>query len=109
MCGSDPIGGNRFYLKIDEHGGDEEIPAYRLVHHRVTCGTGSCPPDLTLSDTTVTGTQTFGASDTLTLGSGLTVDGDDVTVAAGQRIVVTSGTAIGGTFRAVTGPDSCTL
>jgi len=67
-----------------------------------------CPFDLQIANDTIGGTETFRAENVITLGPTLTVDGTSVEVIAGQRIEISSGTVIGGSFRAGIDPGACT-
>lgn len=108
VCGVDPLAAGTYTVKVDEFGDDQAIAAYDLSYTRTACGGGACPTDLTLANHTITGTQLYQAADTITLGPDLTIDGTDVTVFAGQRVVIGDGTAIGGSFVARVGAGSCT-
>ena len=61
--------------------------------------------DLVLANDTITGTQTFTGSSTVTLGPNLVVDGTPIIITAGTGVIFTNNTAIGGTFSA--GIDPC--
>ena len=65
--------------------------------------------DLTLSNDSLSGTQSFRANTSITLGPSLLVDGTAIDLIAGQRVVITSGTVIGGSFSAGTAPAACGL
>jgi hypothetical protein len=67
-----------------------------------------CPDHLVLSDETIGGTASYRADNLVTLGPDLVVDGDEIEVVAGQRVVIGSGVAIGGSFSAGTDPGACT-
>lgn len=69
----------------------------------------NCPTDLTIANTTITGTEVFRAANEITLGPSLTVDGTDIDVIAGQRVTIKSDTTIGGTFSIAIDPAACTL
>jgi hypothetical protein len=71
-----------------------------------TAGLG-CPADLTISNITLTGGGSYNAGTTVNLGPDLKIAGTDVTVFAGERVVFTNGTIIGGRFRIRTGAGSC--
>lgn len=109
VCGVDPLPAGTYFVHVDEFGDDDVIAEYQLAYTLVGACAASCPTNLTLSDTTVTGTQTYRAIDTITLGPSLTIDGSAVVVKAGQRVVITAGTAIGGTFAAGTSSSPCVL
>lgn len=104
VCGVDALAAGTYTVKVDEFGDDDPIAAYDLAYTRTSC---NCPTNLTLSSQTLTGTQLYRAADTITLGPSLTVAGTDVTVFAGQRVVMTNGTTIGGSFTARVGAGSC--
>lgn len=70
--------------------------------------TVTCPVDLEIANDTIDGTEVFRASNVITLGPALSVDGTSVEVIAGQRVEVGNGTVIGGSFRAGTDPAACT-
>lgn len=108
VCDADALPADTYFVKIDEFGDDDPIDDYTLTYTRVQ-GCGSCPSDLTLANTTLSGTQTFLADDTITLGPSLVVDGTSIDVIAGDRVVITSGTEIGGSFSAGTHPSACSL
>lgn len=107
-CGVDALSAGTYYVKVDEFGDDDVIDAYNLSFDIGETCSGGCPVNLTLSNSTISGTASYRASDTITLGPSLVVDGN-VDMIAGQRIVLGSGTAIGGSFSAGTSPSACTL
>lgn len=109
VCGVDPLPAGTYYVHIDEFGDNDQIAEYDLAYTNEGACAGSCPTNLTLSNTTITGTQVHRALDTITLGPSLTISGSDIEVKAGQRVVITSGTAIGGSFSAGTGTSACTI
>jgi len=109
VCGVDALPAGTYYVKVDEFGDNDEIAAYNLSFDVVeSCGGGGCPTDLTLSNDTITGTASYRAGNTITLGPALTVNGT-VDMIAGQRIVFGDGTRIGGSFAAGTDPAACSL
>jgi hypothetical protein len=109
VCGVDPLPAGTYFVHVDEFGDNDEIAEYQLAYNRVGTCAVSCPTNVTLSNTTLTGTQTHRATDTVTLGPSLTIDGSDIVVKAGQRVVITAGTVIGGSFSASTGTAACTI
>lgn len=109
VCGVDALPAGTYYVRVDEYFDDDPIPEYQLAYNRIESCDGSCPVDLTLSNATLTGTQTYRASSTVTLGPSLTVAGTSVRVLAGQRVVIRSGTTIGGSFSATAHPAACTM
>lgn len=109
VCGVDPLPAGTYFVHVDEFGDDDQIAEYELAYTNEGACAGSCPTDLTLSNTTITGTEVYRALDTITLGPSLTIDGSDIEVKAGQRVVITSGTAIGGSFSAGTSLSPCTV
>lgn len=109
-CASDPLPAGTYYVKVDEFGDNDPIDAYTLSYDLVeTCGGGGCPALLTLSNTTLSGTQSHRASDTITLGPSLVVSGTSIDLLAGEQIVIQNGTRIGGSFSAGTHPSACSL
>lgn len=105
-CGIDALPAGTYYVKIDEFGDDHEIPSYAITYTKgANCGV--CPADLTLSNTTIDGVLSPRASGTITLGPSLLIDGTAIDVLAGDLVVITSGTEIGGSFVAGTHPDAC--
>lgn len=68
-----------------------------------------CPSHRTLANATITGTGSFQASDVVSLGPSLVINGTAIEVVAGQRVVIGSGVVIGGSFSAGTDPDACSL
>ena len=63
-----------------------------------------CPPDIVLATQTLSGTQTFEATSSATLGPNLTVNGDNIVVNA-PTVSILGGTSIGGTFSIGTTPS----
>lgn len=106
-CGVDPLPAGTYYVKVDDFGDDDTIPDYTLSYTRIESCAGTCPNDLVLANTTLTGTESHRAHVSITLGPSLTVDGTAIDVLAGQSVVFESGTAIGGSFSAGTHPDAC--
>lgn len=106
-CGVDALPAGTYYVQIEEFLGGA-LASYTLSYTRVQ-GCGSCPADLTLANTTITGTQSHRAGTSITLGPSLTVHGTAIDVLAGERVVITSGTEIGGSFSAGTDPLACSL
>lgn len=109
VCGVDALPAGTYYVKVDEFGDNDQILEYQLAYNRIESCDGSCPAHRTLSNSTLTGTATYRASNTITLGPSLIVDGTSVRVLAGQSVVMTSGTRIGGSFSATTHPAACTM
>lgn len=109
LCGVDALPAGTYFAKVNEYGGDHEIADYTLTYTRIESCSGSCPNELTLSGTTLTGTQSRRAHVSITLGPSLTANGTSIDVLAGQRVVFESGTAIGGSFSAGTDPEACGL
>lgn len=107
LCDVDALPAGTYTVKVDEFDDDDPIADYDLAYTATSCGGGGCPTDLTLSNQTITGTQLYQAADTITLGPALTVAGTDVTVFAGQRVVIGNGTAISGSFAVQVGAGSC--
>ena len=107
LCDVDALPAGTYTVKVDEFGDDDPIAAYDLAYTATSCAGGGCPTNLTLSNQTITGTQLYQAADTITLGPGLTVAGTDVTVFAGESVVIGSGTAISGPFTVKVGAGSC--
>jgi hypothetical protein len=92
--------------------GDDDWATFTLAEtSAVTLETSGATGDtrlwLTLSNQTITGTQLYQAAEAITLGPALTVAGTDVTVFAGQRVVIGNGTAISGSFTVRVGAGSC--
>jgi hypothetical protein len=108
-CGDDPLPAGTYYVRVDEYGDDDPIDDYDLAYTRIASCSGSCVNDLTLSNDTLSGTQSFRANTTITLGPSLLVDGPAIDLIAGQSIVISSGTVIGGSFSAGTDPAACGL
>lgn len=106
-CGVDALPAGIYYVQVDEFGDNDEIAGYDLSYDVTEACGGSCPDHLLLANTTISGTVTYRAGDTITLGPSLVVDGTSVDVIAGQKIVLGDGTRIGGTFSAVTDPAAC--
>lgn len=63
-----------------------------------------CPPDIVLANQTLSGTQTFEATSSATLGPNLTVNGDNIVVNA-PTVSILGGISIGGTFSIGTTPS----
>lgn len=108
LCGVDPLPAGTYYAMVDEFGDDGQIAGYQLAYTRLSCAS-TCPVNRTLSNTTIGGIQTIRASGTIALGPSLIIAGTDVTLAAGQRIVIGNGTRIGGSFTAMRRADACTF
>lgn len=107
-CGVDALPAGTYYVRVDEFGDNDAIDAYDL-HFDVLESCSSCVVNLTLSNTTITGAPSYRADSTITLGPGLVVNGSDVDLLAGQRIVIGNGTRIGGSFSAGTHSAACAL
>lgn len=106
QCGVDALPAGTYHVKIDEFGDDDEIAAYTLTYtHAQSCG--GCPVNLTLANDTLSGTQSLRASSSITLGPSLVIDGTAIDVLAGDRVVISGGTEIGGSFSAGTHPSAC--
>ena len=84
------------------------LDTWRTYLRGMEIADASCPTDLTLSNTTLTGDATYRAVNQVTLGPSLTVNGSTIRVYAGGRVVIGSGTHIGGSFRAGTPASPCT-
>lgn len=109
LCGVDALPAGTYYVKVDEYGSDDEIASYDLAYTLLeSCG-GGCPADLVLSNSTISGTHSYRAGTSITLGPSLVISGTSVDMIAGQRVVITSGTEIGGSFSAGTDPNACSL
>lgn len=107
LCGVDALPAGTYYVKVDEYGDNDEIASYDLAYTFLeSCG-GGCPADLVLSNTTISGTHSYRAGTSITLGPSLVINGTSVDTIAGQRVVITSGTEIGGSFSAGTDPNAC--
>ena len=98
-CEEESLAAGSYFIKVDVVGELNEIPEYQLSYTGTPCG-DACQTNLTLSNTTLTGTQTHRASQMITLGPDLTIAGTEVTVLAGERVLITNGTNIGGSFSA---------
>jgi hypothetical protein len=107
-CAADPLPAGTYFVKVDELGDDDELPAYNLSYSIVEA-CGGCPPNLTFSNTTLSGTQTHRAGSSITLGPNLVINGSSIRMIAGQSIVMESGTAIGGSFSARIDPNPCSV
>jgi len=108
VCGVDALPAGTYYVKVDEYGGDDTISSYNLGFTITEACAGSCQSDLVLSNTNLSGTQSYRASNSITLGPSLVIDGTAIDLLAGQKVIFTSGTAIGGTFSAGTHVNACT-
>jgi|GEM_PF-2038868 len=109
LCGVDALPAGTYYVKVDEYGGDETIDDYTLAYTWLeSCG-GSCPANLVLSNATLSGIHSYRANNSITLGPSLLVNGTAIDVLAGQSVVITSGSVIGGSFSAGTNPAACSM
>lgn len=100
QCGVDALAGGTYYVAVDEFGDNGEIEAYQLTYTVVdTCPTG-CPDHLVLDHDTLTGTATYAADLTVTLGPGLIANGTSIEVIGGESIIMLDGTTIKGVFSA---------
>lgn len=106
-CGVDALAEGTYYIEVDEVLGDE-LASYTLSYAKgPNCE--PCPVALMLSNDTIVGTRSYRASESITLGPSLVVEGTAIDVIAGDRVVMQSGTEIGGSFVAGTHAAACTL
>ncbi len=105
-CGGDPLPPGVYYAKVEEFAGTQEIATYNLAYGLIQA-CPACAQDVVLQNTTITGSQTYNAKNSVTLGPNLVVNGTAVAVVAGQSVVLRSGTTIGGNFSAGTNPTVC--
>jgi hypothetical protein len=108
LCGVDALAAGTYFAKVHEYNLDDEIASYSLSYVRTAdCG-AACPTNLVLANDTLTGSHDYRATDTVTLGPSLVVNGSPIRVYAGSLVVFTSGTRIGGSFSATVTQNPCT-
>jgi hypothetical protein len=107
-CGADPLAAGTYYVQVDEFGDDDEIGFYNLTYTLVESCSGGCVGDLVLQNDSITGSQTYRATASITVGPNLEVTGSDIEMIAGQNIVLRGGTTIGGSFTATISANPCT-
>ncbi len=100
-CGVDALPAGFYYVQVDEFGDNHEIASYQIAYDVIEI---CCIDDLVLDNDTITGTQTYQAGNTVTLGPNLNVDGTSIVVEAGTSVIFSNDTEIGGTFTAGTDP-----
>jgi hypothetical protein len=106
-CGVDALPEGTYYVEVGEVLGDE-LASYSLTYAKgPNCE--PCPSGLTLSGTTISGTRSYRASGLVTLGPSLVIEATAIDVLAGDRVVIRSGTEIGGSFAAGTNEAACSL
>lgn len=96
---SSALAAGDYLLRISEIM-DQQIDSYgvRMIQS---------PKTLTFSGTSLTGSAEHRALVSVTLGPSLVVEGSDLQFVAGQRIVITNGTRIGGRFSAAITGEAC--
>lgn len=107
LCDSNPLPAGTYYVMVEEYLGDEEIGEYQISYSWLESCDGSCPADLALSNDTISGSGSYRAGNSITVGPSLVIDGTAIDLLAGGRVTIHSGTTIGGSFSAGTDPAAC--
>lgn len=96
---SSALAAGDYFLRISENM-DQQVDSYavRMLQS---------PKSLVFSETSLHGTAEHRALVSVTLGPSLVVEGSDLRFVAGERLVITNGTRIGGLFSAAVTGEAC--